>query len=780
MIYLYFFIILYNVLTIKNNKIIMIFKNKSLWFTFVEIIVVITILIVLSSIWFISYTSYLADSRNTKRISNLNNVYDLFQLSKTKNIVLPLPDSYVQVAFSGEVLAYQWYLSWWILKSLDIKDYLGKDPKYWDYYTYYLSKNWKYFQFMWYMEEQASNNPIINKTYALLPSYSNSVLVWDPLWIITDKDTNRPIQDFFAGWTIDFATDAWTFIININDSMKLQWWNIDLWKKLNYLSDKWAIWSNTWALDANCMFNWIYVKNWESIIAYSEESILWNASYNCDDRKITRVCNDWVFDWSNSYIYISCSKWIPDNCSSSWSYIYNNHTYSIPALNHAQTATNINSSNVSENNWTFYYTIANVTCNDWVFNISENVTPTVVSCNSGYYPSWSSCLTYVNWACTSLPANAWYHNNTTSYTLVNAPNWTTLSATTAWYNASPTANTCQYKCNSLSYWWWSSCLTYVNWACTSLPANAWYHNNTTSYTLVNAPNWTTLSAVSALYNASPVANTCQYKCQTWYYWNWSSCVLQWSGDATNWFSFINTSWVTTYPTSCNNLLTNTAFQVWSNPWNWTKFLDWVYWIDPDWAWAITQYKVHCDMTTDWWWWTLTMKFRTTSSTFWYDSTYWTSNTTLNTTDLTTTVDADAKYQSFYQVNWNIIKLCMVNSWLKCFNISYVWKPSDYVALQTTWQFSYTHWTTAVQTIANNFITTLWFTNSWEIYCNWQHTWWWTKVRIWINKNDLASQWCNSSDDYARWFWLKVNSTLQWAWYVSSWGNTSVRWYIQIK
>lgn len=230
----------------------MIFKNKSLWFTFVEMIVVITILTILGAIWFIAYTSYLADSRNTKRISNLNNVYDLFQLSKSKNVNLPLPDSYVQVAFSWEVLAYQWYLSGWILKSLDIKDYLWKDPKYWDYYTYYITKNWKYFQFMWYMEEEAYNNTntIIQKTYASLPSYNNAVLVWDPLWIITDKDTNKPIQDFFAWWTIDFATDSWTFILNINDWLKLQWWNIDLGKKLNYLSEKWSIWTDTWALDS--------------------------------------------------------------------------------------------------------------------------------------------------------------------------------------------------------------------------------------------------------------------------------------------------------------------------------------------------------------------------------------------------------------------------------------------------------------------------------------------------------------------------------------------------
>lgn len=914
--------------------------NRSSWFTFVELIVVITILVILASIWFISYTAYLWDARNTKRVSNLNNVYDLFQLFKT-SWNPPLPDKYVQISFSWEVLAYQWYLSKSILKEVGIKEYLWKDPKYWDYYTYYVTKDFKYFQFMWYMEEEAYNAPLVEKTYAKLPNYWNPILIWDSLWIITDKGTNQPIQDFYAWWTLDFATDVGSYIINVNDSNKLEWSNNDLGKKIKYLSKNGVLWLNTWSLDSSCMLTWTYVKNWDSILAYSEESILWDAVYNCSDRQLSRVCNDWVLSWSDTYQYLSCTKWTPDNCTASWSYVYNTHTYSLPFLNHLQSVNNINSSYITDATWTFYYTISTISCNDWIFNITENPTRTVDSCNSWYYQSWSNCLAYVNGACTWLPSWAWYYGSWTTYTLVNAPNLTTLNAVTAWYQASPTVNTCQYKC------------------------------------------------------------------QNWYYWSSPNCLAQWSWTISSWFIFKNTSWVTTYPTSCMNLLTNPIFKVWTNPWNWTTFSNWVYyidtdwawaqaafkvycdmisdwwwwtmisaqfesdpvtnwnewiqadydpilstsksfalatsyiplhnqiwlgrwddatfvdyvnwkyitwnipvtsmkspktwffyqahrntalfynfhnpeettqnvaarnntltfdkfwvrwytwaftpnhtssiarwyslnwvwyetttetyawtiwvrdtswlflvwnnwwyqwndwtygvscnayrtspnyasewngiyWIDPDWAWAIVPFLTYCDMTTNWWWRTLTMKIKSSASVLWYDSTYWTTNTTLNPTDLTTSVDADSKYQTFYTVTWNTIRLCINNSWLKCIDKTYAWKVSDYLALANSTQIWYTHTATAAQPNADTFRTTLWFTVQWQIYCNWNVTH--SYLRIWVVTNNNSSEWC-ATNDYLRWFWWKntYNWLTIWAWYLDSWSvNQPKQWYIWIK
>ncbi|MDD2745135.1 MAG: hypothetical protein PHU93_01230, partial [Candidatus Gracilibacteria bacterium] len=54
------------------------------------------------------------------------------------------------------------------------------------------------------------------------------------------------------------------------------------------------------------------------------------------------------------------------------------------------------------------------------------------------------------------------------------------------------------------------------------PSNAVYFNNTASYSVAGA---STLSAVTAGYSASPVTNTCQFKCGGGFSWNGGSCVI---------------------------------------------------------------------------------------------------------------------------------------------------------------------------------------------------------------------------------------------------------------
>lgn len=80
------------------------------------------------------------------------------------------------------------------------------------------------------------------------------------------------------------------------------------------------------------------------------------------------------------------------------------------------------------------------------------------STNGGSSANCSALSNFVSGACTGLPGNAAYYNSTTSYSLVAAANGTTLVATSAGYSASPTANTCQYKCGSGYGWNGSSCV----------------------------------------------------------------------------------------------------------------------------------------------------------------------------------------------------------------------------------------------------------------------------------------------------------------------------------
>ncbi len=690
-------------------------------FTLVELLFVATIIWILWTIWFVSFTSYLPDSRDASRLEWLSKIKKSMGVFRIK-LKLPIPDNKVDIQLNWNLVSYQWYLSESIL---DLINYWaswknrGKDPKDWVYYTYYLTKDLKRFQLMWFLENQSKTAYFLNWAYSDWIDYSKRYLTyyWDQLWIITQSWTNTPIQElntYKSQWYINFTWSLiWDFnlwfknneVITSNDMLVLtnkikeslkissvavvsnETWTWCAWtiNDINWISTalsevtyvNWTRSDTPWTCTWNCKIG--YTWNWTSCInsrtytcwAKPEVWTIWNTvsnytqtwnwtSWTPADDSVTEynitssinscrfICATWyTWNWSicvSNTQNVVCT-WLPTNAS--WNTVSNitqnwNWTTWIPSnvwvFNISPSTTecrftcntnytwnwtscvpnsrvyvcNAKPANSSRNtvswyiqtwNWTSWTPIDTTT----TYNITGASNSCRYVCNSSSYWNWSSCLQYVNWACTSLPANAWYHNNTTSYTLVNALNWTTLSATSAWYNASPTVNTCQYKCNTSSYWWWSSCLQYVNWACTSLPANAWYHNNTTSYTLVNALNWTTLSATSAWYNASPTVNTCQFKCQTWYYWNWSSCVLQWSWNwTTTPYTFINPSGTLTYPTSCYNLLisSNPDYKVWtSSPWNWTVFANWNYTIDPDWAWAISPFTVYCDMQTDWWWYT---------------------------------------------------------------------------------------------------------------------------------------------------------------------------------
>jgi prepilin-type N-terminal cleavage/methylation domain-containing protein len=126
-------------------------NNKNLWFTLVELIVTITILAILASIWFVSYPWYLAGSRDTNRLSQLKSISDWLQLYLSKN-TLPIPDDYIEIQTNSKTIAYQDYAWINVLETIEYSS-VWDDPKDKTYYTYYLTKDKKDIQLMWYLEE---------------------------------------------------------------------------------------------------------------------------------------------------------------------------------------------------------------------------------------------------------------------------------------------------------------------------------------------------------------------------------------------------------------------------------------------------------------------------------------------------------------------------------------------------------------------------------------------------------------------------------------------------
>lgn len=172
-------------------------KQKA--FTLVELIVVVTILAILATIGFVSYSSYLTGVRDTNRLAQLVSISDWLELYRTKNN-LPLPDYNVEVQANGTIIAYQWYAGSNTLETIDFTKW-WKDPRDDSYFSYYLTKDRKYFQLMWFLEESENlstinwiKNSLISQTHAVNYIDRIPTVYGKKLWILTDVN-NTPIQE---------------------------------------------------------------------------------------------------------------------------------------------------------------------------------------------------------------------------------------------------------------------------------------------------------------------------------------------------------------------------------------------------------------------------------------------------------------------------------------------------------------------------------------------------------------------------------------------------------
>ena len=207
--------------------------NNIKWFTLLELIVVVTILWILSTIWFVAYSWYLVWVRDINRTSQLKLISDGLELYRTKHS-LPLPDDYVEVKANGEGIAYQWYAWKNVLESIE---YTSEwvDPKDKSYYSYYLTKDKKYYQLMWFLEEQSETEVawLFTRANALDYSIRYPTVYGKKLWILTDEN-NTPIQEISeikSAWDIDLAwTNSGTiYIAHLKDNINYKF----LWSRLN-------------------------------------------------------------------------------------------------------------------------------------------------------------------------------------------------------------------------------------------------------------------------------------------------------------------------------------------------------------------------------------------------------------------------------------------------------------------------------------------------------------------------------------------------------------------
>jgi len=177
-------------------------------FTIVELIVVITILSILSTIWFMSYSGYLIWIRDANRKTQIGSMEKWLNTAVT-HWKLPLPEDYVEIKSWANTIAYQWLIWKNVLETIDYS-WEWVDPLDKTYFTYYLTKNRKYFQLMAYLEDEENLGFawVFNNTYAIDYKYRYPTFTWRKLWMLFN-DYNETINS--TGWLVSFdISDVWS------------------------------------------------------------------------------------------------------------------------------------------------------------------------------------------------------------------------------------------------------------------------------------------------------------------------------------------------------------------------------------------------------------------------------------------------------------------------------------------------------------------------------------------------------------------------------------------
>jgi len=247
-------------------------KLKQSAFTLIELIVVITILSILWIISFISLQWYSAQSRDSVRLSNILNLHKWLELHKVNSWNYPLPDEYVEITSSWEIIWYQWYAKESIERIARITKLSTQDPLNTNIYTTYATNiNRNKLQLMVFLES-AQNivwySTIIEKSIAdfwIDYSKRTSFTRWDEIWVIlwnTWVNLNQPIQET---WTwIDVSNTQTEYKVYFNEESSLIWTWSDL-KTMKPIMYAWRIAKSCKEyLDIYPRFKW---EDWKYLIS---------------------------------------------------------------------------------------------------------------------------------------------------------------------------------------------------------------------------------------------------------------------------------------------------------------------------------------------------------------------------------------------------------------------------------------------------------------------------------------------------------------------------------
>ncbi len=273
--------------------------KKLLWFTLVELIVVITIIGILSTVGFVSYSNYLTGARDSNRYSQMTKLSDSLQVYATDKS-LPLPDDYIEItaSWASNVIAYQGYVWTDVLETIDYTNW-WRDPKDDSFYTYYLTKDRKSLQLMALMEEWvASNIQLKNQKTIYAADYSSRFpkTYGSKLWVFVSWETaslNTPVQEIST-----IKSSGYLDIINTNTILT-------------------ALFQDT---KSSITWTWSTIKILESVIQegwFKDSLVVWYDMESSNNNNLTDLSWNWnnalriwtqVLPWNTTWVFWKASK----------------------------------------------------------------------------------------------------------------------------------------------------------------------------------------------------------------------------------------------------------------------------------------------------------------------------------------------------------------------------------------------------------------------------------------------------------------------------------------
>lgn len=487
--------------------------NIKVWFTIIELIVVITILAILWTIGFVSFSTHLVKVRDTNRIEQLWSIYQWLDSYKIHN-TLPLPDDYVEVRASWSIIWYQWF-AW---KSLLSKIWYNKwwlDPKDEQYFTYFLSKDKKNTQLMSFLEDSWNKQLTLNfvdKTYAADYKDRYPTVVWKKLWILIEKTTNKPIQEvsqIVSSWYIDIVETNNYYNAYFTDNDFISWTWVVLYQVnptstckriFDVVSNKfdWEFIINPYWTNINIYCNrtvstrnfYSYVEDWD--MENLSSTNWWN------NIKVTSDKNSGIYSLnapsqiqiiSNNFTYLDASKtysiegyfksiWTTNSRLYFWfveydkdfNIIYNQHVNAIPwtettlsqDANVNDTSIKFNCDDIIYNKWVSslirHSFIAFDIDDSWEFNDLPNRKLSNAISNSTY--------TNVSWLVTKLwnICTFTFHPSVWNKVWVYYPVWTKIRMHISWWTFNYIASWGWYVPNTWTKFSWQVDWVSVYWA----------------------------------------------------------------------------------------------------------------------------------------------------------------------------------------------------------------------------------------------------------------------------------------------------------------------------